>query len=86
MIITGSRYTAGTETANNAARAVANVVRNYSYDKTTTVIAKEGDTFEAMAGLYLSDSTQYWKIAMLNPSVWFPDKIPAGTVVKVPIL
>jgi hypothetical protein len=41
---------------------------------------------ELLAAMYLNDSTQYWKIADLNPQIAFPDKLTAGTQVKIPIL
>jgi nucleoid-associated protein YgaU len=68
----GRQYTLYTEPA------VANdVVRNY--------VAKYGDTFEMLATRIYSDPTQWWRIANLNPHLFFPDPIPAGAVVRVPV-
>lgn len=50
-----------------------------------TVTTYEGDTFDKIAARVLGDSTQYWRIAGLNPTIRFPDAIPAGTVIAVPV-
>ena len=53
--------------------------RYYSY--TTT----EGDTFDLIAFRTLFDSERYWEIADLNPHVPFPDEIPVGTLIRIPL-
>jgi nucleoid-associated protein YgaU len=48
-------------------------------------VSTYGDTFDIIAARVLNDSTQYWKIAGLNPYVRFPDQIPIGTVLVIPL-
>ena len=85
MIIKGSRYSLSTETRNGVTKNVA-VPTKYSTAKTITVITEEGQTLQYLAALYLNDASLYWKIADLNPSIKYPDKLDTGTIVKIPIL
>lgn len=50
----------------------------------TTHIAVQGETFDLLAYKYFKDPEQYWEIADLNPHVPFPDRIPAGTPIRIP--
>jgi len=45
----------------------------------------EGDTFDRIAYRTLFDSERYWEIADLNPHVPFPDEIPVGTLIRIPL-
>lgn len=47
--------------------------------------AMEGDTFDRIAYRTLFDSERYWEIADLNPHVPFPDEIPVGTLIRIPL-
>lgn len=47
--------------------------------------AKDGDTFDLLASKYLGDSTRYWEIADINPQVEWPDRIPTGTTIRIPL-
>lgn len=85
MIIKGSRYTASSETRNQETRNVA-VSKSYDSNSYITIISGEGDSLQYIASVYLNDPTLYWKVADLNRDILFPDRLPAGTVVKVPIL
>lgn len=48
-------------------------------------VSKDGDTFDILAARFLGDSTRYWEIADINPQVQWPDRIPTGTTVRIPI-
>lgn len=47
-------------------------------------ISREGDTFERLAARMYNDGTKYWRIAQINPQVYFPGDIPTGTVLRIP--
>ena len=46
---------------------------------------KSGDSFDLIASRVLNDPERYWEIADLNPHVPFPDEIPIGTVIRIPV-
>ena len=48
--------------------------------------SREGDTFEQLASKFLSNPTLYWRIADINPHVEWPDRIPTGTSIRIPLL
>jgi nucleoid-associated protein YgaU len=50
-----------------------------------TYTTQDGDSFDILAARFLGDSTRYWEIADINPQVEWPDRIPTGTVVRIPI-
>jgi len=85
MIINGSRYVQSMVTYENQATQVAVQDTTYSPQRVTTITTKSGDTFQQVASHILGDSTQYWKIAKLNPFIKFPDAIPTGTILRVPL-
>lgn len=45
----------------------------------------EGDSFEKLASLYLGNPRLYWRIADINPHIEWPDRIPVGTSIRIPI-
>jgi nucleoid-associated protein YgaU len=47
--------------------------------------SRDGDTFALLASQFLGDSTRYWEIADINPQIEWPDRIPAGTVLRIPV-
>lgn len=47
-------------------------------------VTKDGDSFDRLAARVFGDSTQYWRIADLNPQIAFPDFIPIGTYLRIP--
>lgn len=47
-------------------------------------MSREGDTFQKIAARVLNDPTRYWEIADINPQVEWPDRIPVGTVLRIP--
>lgn len=85
MIIKGSRYIQSSETRNNETKNVATASK-YSTDRYITIIAEDGQSLQYLASLYLNDSTMYWKVADLNVNIMFPDRLTAGTIVKIPLL
>lgn len=85
MIISGSRYKKAVDTKNGVAVNIALKDTKYVAQRTVTITAKYGDSFENIAARVLGDSTQYWKIAGLNSFIRFPDLIPPGTVIVVPL-
>lgn len=85
MIFSNSRYTGSVATKDGVAVPIAVKKDKYIAELTTTVTSRYGDTFDTIAARILNDSTQYWKIAGLNPYIRFPDQIPAGTVIVIPL-
>lgn len=85
MIVRGSRYSVSSETRNGETYNVSNNTK-FSAPQVMVVVSSEGQSMELLAAMYLNDATQYWKIADLNPQIAFPDILPAGTQVKIPIL
>lgn len=85
MIIKGSRYVQTSETRNNETKNVATASK-YNTDRYITIIAEDGQSLQYLASLYLNDSTMYWKVADLNVNIMFPDRLTAGTIVKIPLL
>jgi hypothetical protein len=85
MIIKGSRYSQSTETRNGVTTNIA-LPTKYNNPKAMTIIAEEGQTLQYLAAVYLNNPSMYWKIADLNPSIMFPDRLNAGTIVKIPIV
>lgn len=47
--------------------------------------SKDGDTFDLLASKFLGDSTRYWEIADINPQLQWPDRIPTGSTIRIPI-
>ncbi len=80
---TKSRYVkAPTNTTGSIAIEALRKQRNpRSY---STIIVGEGETFDSLAFKYFRDPEQYWEIADINPHVSFPDRIPAGTPIRIP--
>lgn len=62
-----------------ADRVTLSKVNYYQY------ISKEGDSFESIASKILGDGKRYWEIADINPQVVWPDSIPVGTVLRLPL-
>jgi nucleoid-associated protein YgaU len=46
---------------------------------------KTGDSFDLIASRIMNDPERYWEIADLNSHVPFPDEIPIGTVLRIPV-
>jgi nucleoid-associated protein YgaU len=85
MITSTSRYEQKTAYKDDAAVNIASKKEVYVAKRTTTIVSVYGDTFDKIAARVLGDSTQYWKVAGLNPFIRFPDAIPVGTTIIVPL-
>jgi nucleoid-associated protein YgaU len=48
-------------------------------------VTRDGDSFERIAAKLFNDGTRYWEIADINPQVAFPEAIPTGTVIRIPL-
>lgn len=62
-----------------ASRKSTATVNYYQY------ISQDGDSFESIASKTLGDGFRYWEIADVNPQVRWPDRIPVGTVLRIPL-
>jgi nucleoid-associated protein YgaU len=85
MITNTSRYYANLWERDGVVYNIATKGEKYTSNKTVLITSVDGDTFDKIAARVLGDSTQYWKIASINQTVRFPDFIPAGTVIAIPI-
>lgn len=47
-------------------------------------VTREGDSFVLIASRVFNDPSRYWEIADINPQVEWPDRIPVGTVIRIP--
>jgi len=79
---TASRYTTQIDTDTGKVIAVRKSTGMVNYTTFTTTSA---ETFELIAVRVFRDATQYWQIADLNPHVKFPDHIPVGTIIRIPV-
>jgi len=51
----------------------------------TQYVVQDGESFESLAARIFNDGKRYWEIAKINPQVEFPDYIPVGTVIRLPL-
>jgi nucleoid-associated protein YgaU len=51
----------------------------------STYISVQGDTFMKLSIQFLNDQSRYWEIADINPQVEWPDEIPTGTLIRIPL-
>ena len=68
----------------NEARTIAKRVLTKSQPYFTHV-TKSNESFTSLAARYLNNEKLYWYIADQNPQVRFPDLIPIGTTVRIPL-
>lgn len=61
-----------------AERVPAEATRYYQY------VTKDGDSFILIASKLFNDPSRYWEIADINPQIEWPDRIPVGTVLRIP--
>lgn len=64
-----------------AIRTVSYYGRDFIARKHTVV---EGQRFDQLAWQYYRDPEMWWLIAAANPEWLYPDRIPGGTVVRIP--
>lgn len=82
-LTTSSRYTTTTETGSSVVIALRK--SDPTLIQYTSYTSRDGDTFESLAIRLYKDPSQYWRIADANPQVKFPDRIPAGTYLRLPV-
>jgi hypothetical protein len=86
-VMLDSRYTSATRVMLSTDRGPASVLylapprtgSNYRL-----YIAMQGDTFDLLAHRLWNDPRLFWRIADMNPQVFFPGDIPPGTVLRLP--
>lgn len=82
MLYTLSRYTYG---ENSSVDGKLTAVRKQSFSvNVQTYVVSPGDTFENIAARLYGDSSQYWRIADINPQIKFPLDLEVGTVIRIP--
>lgn len=69
---------------NNEARSISQRVTTKSQPYITHV-TQSNESFSSLAGKYLNNEKLYWYIADQNPQIRFPDLIPVGTLVRIPL-
>ena len=47
-------------------------------------VTRDGQRMDQLASFYYNDPEMWWVIAVANPEVFYPDDIPAGTVMRIP--
>jgi len=70
--------------SNKEARAISTRILTKSQPYFTHV-TEETESFSSLAAKYLNDEKLYWYIADQNPQIRFPDLIPVGTLVRIPL-
>lgn len=82
MLYTLSRYTYG---ENSAVDGKLTAIKKETFPVSVqTYVIAPGDTFENIAARLYGDSSQYWRIADLNPQVKFPLDLKVGTTIRIP--
>lgn len=51
-----------------------------------TYVVADGDRLDALAHSLYGDSKLWWIIANANPEFLFPEDIPAGSIIRLPVL
>lgn len=74
------RYTTGQDVPYIAVR------RDPTTPKYALYTAMEGDSFDSIAAKTLNNPERYWEIADINPHIPFPDFVPTGAVLRIPIV
>lgn len=46
---------------------------------------QQGDTFWKLAAQHLGGSSEWWRIADLNPQVFYPDDLTPGMIIRMPV-
>ena len=80
-INTSSRYTTAVDASSNRVIALQKDTTSIRY---TNYVTRDGESFDSIATRVFRDSTQYWRIADINPQIAFPDVIPTGTIIRLP--
>lgn len=69
---------------NNEARSISQRITTKSQPYITHV-TQSNESFSSLAAKYLNNEKLYWYIADQNPQVRFPDLIPVGTLIRIPL-
>jgi len=69
---------------NNEARSISQRMTTKSQPYITHV-TKSNESFSSLAAEYLNNEKLYWYIADQNPQIRFPDLIPVGTLIRIPL-
>jgi hypothetical protein len=80
-----SRYAVGFEDVVDGSRIVGNRKFSTANNPYFTYVAKDGDSFSKLAAEFLNDDSLFWYVADHNPHVSFPDLIPVGTLLRIPL-
>jgi len=70
--------------SNNEARSISQRVTTKSQPYITHV-TESNESFSSLAAKYLNNQKLYWYIADQNPQIRFPDLIPVGTLIRIPL-
>lgn len=46
---------------------------------------KQGDTFWKLAAEHLGGSNEWWRIADMNPQIFYPDDLTPGIIIRMPL-
>lgn len=82
---TSSRYSMSYDTVDSEAREVSLRVAKEKKSYVTHVV-RGTESFTSLAYRYLNDERLYWYIADHNPQVKYPDLIPPGTIIRIPLV
>lgn len=45
----------------------------------------QGDTYQLLADRFLGTAFDWWRIADMNPQIFWPDQLVPGTVIRLPV-
>lgn len=45
----------------------------------------QGDTYQSLADQYLGTAFDWWRIADMNPQIFWPDDLAPGTIIRLPV-
>lgn len=87
-VFEGSRYEGApvirTKAADGRSYPTIYAVPGGGASRYTNYVAEEGDRFDLIAHRLWGDPELWWRVAALNPEVFYPGHIPVGTVLRVP--
>lgn len=83
MLQPSSRYSVSYEVRNGDTTIVGNRIKTTT-PSFLTHTSRDGESMDILSARYLGSPLFYWRIADLNPHIPYPDRIPAGTKVRIP--
>lgn len=45
----------------------------------------QGDTFQSLAEVHLGSAFDWWRIADMNPQIFWPDDLTPGAIIRLPV-